>query len=104
MNVLRAMKKAMKRLFASTLIYIELDDENSYPEDKNFVYPNALIQCVAIEKYARSNNIPFVFLSKEKPVKVELGKDVYEAELSRKHMRTQGYFIVLHKISERIGS
>ncbi|MDD4851177.1 MAG: DUF4318 domain-containing protein [Gemmiger sp.] len=101
MNPLNAVKRAIKKLFASTLRFVELDDENSYPEDKKFVYPNALIQCVAIEKYALSNKIPFIFLSKEKPITVKLGKDVYEAELTRRHLRTQGYYIVLHKMQEQ---
>ena len=69
-------KHHFKRSFS-----IELDDQNCFPNEKDFVYPNSLVIQAALENYCLKNGIHLEYISKYKPITFILdGKTKYTAE------------------------
>ena len=56
-------KHHFKRSFS-----IELDDQNCFPNEKDFVYPNSLVIQAALENYCLKNGIHLEYISKYKPI------------------------------------
>lgn len=69
---------------------IDLEENNSFPLVKGFVYPNQLIQLIAIEKYCIASGESYEIISKS-PIIFRLNKEMWKAELIR-HMNKFGYY------------
>lgn len=81
---------------------IELDDQNCFPNEKDFVYPNSLVIQAALENYCLKNGIHLEYISKYKPITFILdGKTKYtaEAQLIRGRFYS-GYTLICTEILE----
>jgi len=96
MNIMTAIKK----LFFSKTFRIELDEENTYPNEKDFIFPDVLVMCAAIENYGIKLRQTISFISKDKPIVFILNnKEKYQADLVLGYGKfNQGYYIFCRKI------
>lgn len=79
---------------------IDLDDEYAYRSDKNFKYPNDLVICTAIEKYAITSGQRIDILSRTSPIQIMINnKDIYEVLLTYHYGRAQYYSLTCKHIN-----
>lgn len=79
---------------------IELDDEYKYRFDENFIYPNDLVICTAIEKYAIMSGQKIDILSRTSPIQIMINdKDIYNVILIFSYGRIQSYSLKCKKIN-----
>lgn len=96
MNIFKLIKKS----YTGKTFWVELEEKYTYPNEKDFIYPNALITCAAIEKFGVQSKQIITFISREKPITFLLNnKEKYQANLllgcGRYH---SGYYIFCSKI------
>lgn len=71
---------------------IDLDDGYTYRSDKNFKYPNNLVICTAIEKYAITSGQKIDILSRTSPIQIMIDdKDIYKVILNYNYGRDQRF-------------
>ena len=94
MGFLNWLKEAFTKSFC-----IDLDDEYAYKDGKNFIYPNDLVICTAIEKYAIKSGQKIDILSRTNPIRIKINdKDIYKVILFFNGYRTQNYSLKCKKI------
>lgn len=77
---------------------IELEEEYAFKFGKNFIYPNDLVICTAIEKYAVQSGQEIKILSRNKPIQIIINeKDIYDVELNFSGYKTQCYSVKCKK-------
>lgn len=96
MNIIKAIKKS----FTGKTFDIELDEKYTYPNQKDFIFPNIAVLCAAIENYGIKSKQTISFISREKPIVFNLNsREKYQADLVLGHGRyNQGYYIFCSKI------
>lgn len=89
----------LKEAFALSF-NIDLDDEYAFKFGKNFIYPNDLVICTAIEKYAIKSGQKIDILSRTSPIRIMINdKDIYKVILYYSGHRVQCYSLKCKKIN-----
>lgn len=96
MNIMKIIKKSL----SSKTFRIDLEEEYTYPNEKDFIFPDVLVVCTAIENYGIKSRQTISIVSKEKPIVFTLNnKEKYQADLELGHGRyNQGYYIFCKRI------
>jgi len=96
MKILEAIKRSLTR----KTFRIELNEKYTYPNEKDFFFPNILVLCAAIENYGIKAKQTISFISKDNPIVFVLnGKEKYKAVLELGYGGcNQGYYIICSKI------